>query len=177
MSSNTHGSFTFDGVNKIISCELGTVSFSATEVYSRWKSWVQEDPERAKYEPAFNNSLGGESLGGGVLVGSYVFLQNGWKIRPQEQNHQLIISGNLFPIPDTAALFTNTIGSYKAVIGMRTSSLTQQVISSSGGSSVSASDVASAVWDKQLSGHVTPGTFGHFVSKKLLSVTKFLGFK
>ncbi len=181
MSSNTHGDFTFDGPNKIISCALGTVSFSAAEIYSRWKDWLQEEPERAKFEPAFSNSLGGDSLGGGVLVGAYFFLQNGWKIRPQESDHQLIISGNLFPIPDTAALLTSTIGSYQVVVGMRTSSLTQQVISNggsgSGGSGASASDVADAVWNRQLSAHQTSGTYGHLVGKKLLTLAKFIGLK
>ncbi len=178
MPSNTHGPFTFDGVNKVISCGLGTVSFSAQEVYSRWKDWIQEDPSRAKYPSAFSNSLGGDSLGGGVTVGAYFFLQNGWLIRPQEADHQLILSGNLFPIPDTAALFANTLGDHQVVVGMRTSSLTQQVISSGGnGSGASASDVADAVWNRNISAHTTPGTFGHFISSRLLTVAKFIGLK
>ena len=140
--SNTQGPFTFDGPNKIISCALGTYSFSSSGIYSRWKDWCQDDPERLKFPPAFAGSVGGESLGGGVFVGGYFFLQNGWVIRPMEQDHQLIVSGNLFPIPDNAALFTSTIGSFQVVVGMRTSSLTQQVVSSSGGSSgVSQTDI------------------------------------
>jgi len=130
--SNTQGPFTFDGPNKIISCTLGTYSFSAAGIYSRWKDWVQDDPARLRFDPAFASSVGGESLGGGVFVGGYFFLQNGWVIRPMEQDHQLIISGNLFPIPDNAALFTSTIGNFQVVVGMRTSSLTQQVVSNSG---------------------------------------------
>ncbi|ABP87962.1 gp55 [Synechococcus phage Syn5] len=141
--SNTQGPFTFDGPNKIISCALGTYSFSAAGLYSRWKDWCQDDPERLRFEPAFGGSVGGESLGGGVFVGGYFFLQNGWVIRPMEQDHQLIVSGNLFPIPDNAALFTSTIGDFQVVVGMRTSSLTQQVVSTSGGggSGVSQSDI------------------------------------
>lgn len=142
--SNTQGPFTFDGPNKIISCTLGTYSFSAAGIYSRWKDWVQNDPARLRFEPAFASSVGGESLGGGVFVGGYFFLQNGWVIRPMEQDHQLIVSGNLFPIPDNAALFTSTVGNYQVVVGMRTSSLTQQVVSNSGGGgsgSVNQSDI------------------------------------
>ena len=131
--SNTQGPFTFDGPNKIISCALGTYSFSASGIYSRWKDWLQDDPERMRFEPAFSGSVGGESLGGGVFVGGYFFLQNGWSIRPMEQDHQLILSGNLFPIPDNAALFTSTLGDFQVIVGMRTSSLTQQVVSSTGG--------------------------------------------
>ena len=38
-------------------------------------------------------------------------------------------------------------------------------------------DIAARVWDRLLSDHTTAGTFGAWVGKKLLSVTKFLGLK
>lgn len=148
--SNTQGNFTFDGPNKRITLTTGTVQFSSSEIYSRWKDWLADDSDRLKYEPAFANSVGGDSLGGGVLVGAYYFLQNGWVIRPQEADHQLVVSGNLFPIPDTAAMFTSTVGDFQVIVGMRTSSLTQSIIQSDG-SGTSASDVADAVWNKDIS--------------------------
>lgn len=148
MSSNTHGAFTFDGPNKIISLTLGTVQFSSSEVYSRWKDWCQEDSSRLKYEPAFANSVGGESLGASTLVGAYYFLQNGWVIRPQEADHQLVVSGNLFPIPDTAAMFTQTLGGYQVIVGMRTSSLTQTILQSAASSTTA---IADAVWNTDIS--------------------------
>ena len=149
MPSNTHGNFTFDGPNKRITLTTGTVQFSSSEIYSRWKDWCAEDSDRLKYEPAFANSVGGDSLGGGVLVGAYYFLQNGWVIRPQEADHQLVVSGNLFPIPDTAAMFTSTVGDFQVIVGMRTSSLTQSIIQS-GSSSTTA--IADAVWGADISG-------------------------
>ena len=151
MPSDTHGNFTFDGPNKRITLTTGTVQFSSSEIYSRWKDWCAEDSDRLKYLPAFGNSVGGDSLGGGTLVGAYYFLQNGWVIRPQEADHQLVVSGNLFPIPDTAAMFTSTVGNYQVVVGMRTSSLTQSIISAGAGA-----DVANAVWSADISG-VTSG--------------------
>lgn len=153
MPSNTHGNFTFDGPNKRITLSTGTVQFSSSEIYSRWKDWCAEDSDRLKYDPAFANSVGGDSLGGGVLVGAYYFLQNGWVIRPQEADHQLVVSGNLFPIPDTAAMFTSTVGDFQVIVGMRTSSLTQSIIQS-GSSSTTA--IADAVWSADISG-VTSG--------------------
>ena len=154
--SNTQGSFIFDGPNRIISCTLGTLTFSAAELYSRWKDWLVNDPSRFRFDPAFSGSVGGEPLGGGVFVGGYFFLQNGWVVRPQEQDHQLIVSGNLYPIPDTANLFTSTLGGFQVIVGMRTSSLTQQVITSGGGGSGSsgptAGQIASAVWAEDISG-------------------------
>jgi hypothetical protein len=146
--SNTHGNFTFDGPNKRITLSAGTVQFSSSEIYSRWKDWCQEDSDRLKYDSAFANSVGGDSLGGGVLVGAYYFLQNGWVIRPQEADHTLVVSGNLFPIPDTAAMFTYTVGDYQVVVGMRTSSLTQSIIQSAASSTTA---IADAVWSKDIS--------------------------
>ena len=151
--SNTHGNFTFDGPNKRITLSTGTVQFSSSEIYSRWKDWLAEDSDRLKYEPAFANSVGGDSLGGGVLVGAYYFLQNGWVIRPQEADHTLVVSGNLFPIPDTAAMFTYTVGDFQVVVGMRTSSLTQSILTPA---TNSVGDIADAVWETDISG-VTSG--------------------
>ena len=153
--SNTQGSFTFDGPSKIISCVIGTTTFSAAELYSRWKDWLVEDPSRTRFEPAFSGSVGGEPLGGGVFVGGYFFLQNGWVVRPQEADHQLIVSGNLYPIPDTANLFTSTLGGFQVLVGMRTSSLTQQIVTSSGGGGTgtrpTAGEIAEAVWAEDIS--------------------------
>jgi len=39
------------------------------------------------------------------------------------------------------------------------------------------SDIADAVWDEAIADHATPGSFGHYVGKKLLSVAKFIGLK
>ena len=152
--SDTFGAFTFNGNTKIISLSLGTYSFNAGEIYSRWKQWCSFS-DNAKYPPAFAGSVGGEALGSNLFVGGYFFLQNGWVIRPMEADHQLIVSGNLFPIPDTAALFTSTLGDFQVIVGMRVSSLTQQVVSSSGGgSSPTAAQIADAVWSEDTSTYV-----------------------
>ena len=118
--------FVFDGPNRIIALSLGTTSFDVADIYSRWKEWVAES-DNAKYLPAFAGSVGGEPLGGGQFVGGYFFLQNGWLIKPQEANHTLIVNGNLFPIPDSAALFAPTSGDFQVNIQLRVSSLTQAV--------------------------------------------------
>ena len=124
---NTHGVFTFDGANKRITISTGTVAFNASDAYSRWKDWIQEDPARLQYLPAYDTSVGGNDLGGGIEVGQYYFIQNGWVIRPQEADHTLNVTGNLFPSPADAAIYTSTAGDFQVVIGTRTSSLTQNV--------------------------------------------------
>ena len=148
--------FTFDGINKLIVVDNGVTSFDVATLYSEWKRWAVA-VDNIKYEEAFADSVGGNPLGSGLELGSYYFLQNGWLIRPQEANHTLLITGNLFPIPDSAALFTGTLGGFQVNIVQRNSSLTQRVASASG--------IASAVWETDLSPAQTLDTAGDVVKK------------
>ena len=141
--------FTFDGVNKIIQCNPGTDQFSASTIYSSWKRWVQQG-DNAKYPRAFEDSVGSNPLGGSLLLGSYYFITNGWKIRPQNTDHTLILDGNLFPVPDTAGIFIPTIDPKNVIIAMRTSSLTQQLLIEQA-DPVDELALATAVWDKDVS--------------------------
>lgn len=121
--------FTFDGVNKLIILDSGTTSFAVTDLYSRWKEWVILS-DNAKFLPAFSSSLGGNALGGGAFLGQYYFIQNGWTVRPQEASHALTVTGNIFPIPESAETFTPTVGAFNVQIVQQVSSLTQQVSTS-----------------------------------------------
>jgi hypothetical protein len=147
--------YTFNGASKLIVLDPGTTSFAVSDLYSRWKDWFTQS-DNSKYEVAFDNSVGGDPLGGGVELGSYYFLTNGWLIRPQEADHTLEITGNLYPVPDTASLFTATVGSFQVNIIMRNSSLTQ---------SVPATTLATEVWSTDLSGAQTLDTAGDVVKK------------
>ena len=138
-------SFTFDGVNKLIIIDNGVTSIGVGDMYSRWKDWFALS-DNSKYETAFGNSVGGNNLGGGISLGSYYFLQNGWLIRPHEANHVLEVTGNLFPIPDTASLFASTVGTFNVQIIMRNSSLTQGVATTT--------DISAAVWQANVDGGV-----------------------
>ena len=82
---------TFDPVNKRII--LDSAFYTAGQIYSRWKEWAITG-ENTKYLQAFS-VLGGDPLGGGLFVASYFFLMNGWRIRPMEANHTLILEGNI----------------------------------------------------------------------------------
>jgi len=167
---------TFDGPNKIITLSSGVTSVTVSEIYSRWKDWSLLT-DNAKYFPAFR-VVGGDPLGGGAYAGINVFLRNdlGWRIKPPEQDIIINITGNLyFEDPDTAGIIS-TIGGYDTVIRLTLSANLLQV-SGGSGSAPTAQQVATAVWGSATADMSTTGTIGNFISKKLLTIGKFLGLK
>lgn len=82
----------FDAATKRI--VLDSANVSATDIYSRWVDWAASD-DNAKYGLVVR-SVGGDDLGGGLFIPPYFFLQDGWRVRPLEGDHDLLITGNLF---------------------------------------------------------------------------------
>lgn len=103
--------YSFNGSTKIISLTSGTTSFDVQDIYSRWKDWVTAG--NASWAPAFL-SVGGESIGSGKTVAPYIFLNtsDGWRIRPQESDHELRITGNLYPADPNDSMFVPTLGDF-----------------------------------------------------------------
>lgn len=116
----------FDGVNKRI--VLDRTSISASEIWSAWVIWHKENPQ---WDLAFKQ-VGGDSLGGGLYIPPYLFLQGSWRVRPMEQNHQLVITGNLFTM-DGSSPIVNTLGNFN-VSTQLTVPVQAQAMSTSGGS-------------------------------------------
>jgi hypothetical protein len=88
-------SFTFNGNTRRIL--LGnTEAFSAQELYSRWKDWVQVS-DNSKYEVAFR-SVAGDPVSETLFISPYFFLNTpeGWRIQPAATEHELRIEGNLY---------------------------------------------------------------------------------
>jgi len=84
----------FDGVNKLIIASVDMTSVDAITIYSRWKDWVVT-ADNAKY-PVALSVVGGDPIGGGVSITPYVFIQNGWKVRPLSTT-SFEVTGNLLP--------------------------------------------------------------------------------
>ena len=103
---------TFDGPNKIIDIgyDASTTEVTVPGIYSRWKEWVQAG--NAGYLRAFDLSVGGNPLGAGVNIDGYYFLRNdlGWRIRAADQDHILIINGQLFGFATGTAVYLNRAG-------------------------------------------------------------------
>ena len=104
----------FDGLNKIITADSGTTSIDVgADMYSRWKDWVLTG-SNSQWEKAFE-VVGGEPTTGGNTISGYFFLANGWKLRPQEANHTLVIDGILLTT-DQSSPYLPTIGTFNVSI-------------------------------------------------------------
>ena len=121
--------YTFDGATKTIALTVGTTSFDADDLYSRWKDWVLAGTG-APWPEAFDD-FGGNELGGGVLAGDYFMLQDGWTILPQDADHTLIVTGNIYPQTPGTQMFAERSGR-TIQIQLSRSSLTQTIAVGSG---------------------------------------------
>ena len=92
---------------------LDSVYVTAVELWSRWSDWVAVG-ENSKWLPAMR-STGGEPLSGGRVTPIYVFLQNGWRVRPMESSHLLTIDGNL-DTDDGSPPVVNTLGDFNVSV-------------------------------------------------------------
>lgn len=100
---------TFDGATKRII--LDSASVEAAEIWSRWSDWHASNPEW----PLAFRQVGGDDLGGGLLIPPYFFLLNGWRVRPMEANHTLVLTGNLF-VEGGGQPVVQTLGAYNVSV-------------------------------------------------------------
>jgi hypothetical protein len=151
--------YTFDGPNKLIILSAGTTVLDVKDLYSRWKDWVAVS-DNSKYLPAVV-VLGGDPLPGGRYLGTTYFIENGWKIRPYEGNHTLVVSGNMYS-RDGSDPFVNTIGSYNVRIMITVSNLVDTV--ATGGGVGTVAEVRDAVWNATQASYTAAGSMGEAVS-------------
>lgn len=161
---------TFDGPNKLVICTSGTTSINLKDVYSRWKDWVQAG-SNAKFLQAFT-VIGGDPLTGAQSLGATFFLENGWKIRPQESNHILVVEGNLYA--RSGSPFVSTLGSYNVRIEMRVSNLIDIIATNGGGGGGGEIDPAS-LWSHPIDGLFTAEQVMRLMASALAGVLSGAG--
>ncbi len=107
--------YTFDGINCVIQLTAGTTELDVKDLYSRWKDWVQE--EGSKFGEAME-SVGGDpvDVAQGIYVSTYIFLKNGWRIRPQENNHRLRVFNGILLTATGDDPFVPTQGYYNVLV-------------------------------------------------------------
>ena len=129
---------TFDGATRRIA--LDTDATTASELWSRWVDWIAENPQW----PVAMSQVGGDALGSGLSIPIYIFLENGWRVRPMEASHTLVITGNLF-VQGGGSPVVQTLGTYNVSV-QYTVPVQAQAVSTSGTPAPTADTVASAVW-------------------------------
>lgn len=131
--------YTFDGPTRVISLTSGTVAADVRDLYSRWKDWVGSGA--AQWLPAFA-TVGGEPVGTGVFITTYLFLTNGWRVRPQEAEHRLEVTGGVLLTDDGDDPILPTLGTYNVLVQYAQPIKTETV--ATGGVDVNA--LAAALW-------------------------------
>ena len=102
----------FDGENRLII--LQEQAITATSIWLSWVSWLAADHEHLKWLPALRQ-VGGDDLGAGLKIPLYIFLLNGWRVRPMEASHLLTIDGNLF-VEGSGRPVVNTLGAFNVSV-------------------------------------------------------------
>jgi hypothetical protein len=165
--------YTFDGVDKIISLTLGTTTLDIRDMYSTWKEWMQV--EGSGFMQALS-VVGGEPVdaGAGIYVTSYFFLENGWKIKPQEASHKLKVMNGILVTSDGTDPFIPTTGTFNVMI-QYSQPVKSETVSTSGGGGATPEQIADAVLDEVMSGHTTPGTLGKLLNDQADILARILG--
>jgi len=102
----------FNGATKIIQINSGITTLSVRVLWTLWVDWFLTS-DNSKFLPAFK-SVGGDDIDAsqGTKIPIYSFLENGWKIKPQEANHTLTITDGILLVNGGGDPFINTLGAY-----------------------------------------------------------------
>src|SRR3990172_3221562 len=120
--------FTVDTTNKLFVAKAGVTSFNVkVDFYSDGKEhWIADDTANKFDFPI--RVIGGDPIGGGKFAGDIYFLRDGWKIRPDEADHTLVIDGNLFlDEGEPGGLVVATVGDFTVLVIGERSNLVQAI--------------------------------------------------
>jgi hypothetical protein len=104
--------YSFDGPTKVITLTVGTVEVSVRDLWSRWVDWLLTG-DNSKYLIAMSE-IGGDDIdpGAGTTIPVYVFLQNGWRIKPDEDDHTLNVTDGILLVSGGGDPFIDTTGDF-----------------------------------------------------------------
>lgn len=119
---------TVDLASKLVIAKAGVTSLAVgVDLYSDLKEdWVANAGGELAFEFPIR-TIGGDPIGGGLNAGAFFFLRNdlGWRIRPDEVDHELRIAGNLYGEDAALPVFVPTVGDFTVTVMLERSSLTQ----------------------------------------------------
>lgn len=124
--------FDVDTTNKLFVAKVGVVNVDIkVDLYSDAKEHWLVDAVAGGFDFPIRTA-GGDPLGGSQNIAPYFFLRDGWKIRPQESNHTLVFSGNLFlDEGEVGGLVVPTLGGFTVLVNIVTSPQALEIVTAS----------------------------------------------
>lgn len=101
--------YAFDGAERLITLTAQT-TLDVKDLYSRWKEWMK-NTDNGKNARAFL-SVGGDPISGGSEIPAYLYLANGWRIKPMEADHTLTVTNGVILVDGGGDPFVDTTGAY-----------------------------------------------------------------
>ena len=105
----------FDGGTKVVSITTDT-ELDVKDLWSRYVDWFLTS-DNSKYGEAMLQ-VGGNDIDpvAGTSIPVYIYLQNGWKVKPKESNHTLNVTNGILLTDDSSTPYQATTGTYNVVI-------------------------------------------------------------
>jgi len=138
---------TFDGDNLLILVNYGETDLNFREdIYSAWKEWIKDPNHINALYPEAITVTGGDPLPGDRSLGTTFFLENNWKIRTWEGDHELTVTGNFFS-RDGSSAFVPTVLPWTITINLNTSTLVETITPESNVTQSDIDAIVSGVWN------------------------------
>jgi hypothetical protein len=133
----------FDGPTKLIT--ITTVNeLDVKDLWSRWLDWWLTG-DNSKYGVAMQQ-VGGNDIDpvAGTSIPIYVYLLDGWKVRPREANHTLQVTHGILLTDDGSDPFVNTVGAFMVRVNYQ-QPVQALTVSTGGGGGLTAQQVRDAM--------------------------------
>lgn len=136
----------FDGTTKVVTITTDT-TLDVRDLWSRWIDWWLTS-DNSKYGIAMLQ-VGGDDIDvvAGTKIPVYVYLQDGWKVKPKEASHTLAVTNGILLTDDSSDPFADTTGSY--VVRINYQQPVQAISFSTGGGGGSS---AADIWSYEIDG-------------------------
>lgn len=162
----------FNGATKVISLGSGDTELSVRQLWTDWVDWWNTS-DNSKY-PVAMTVIGGDEIdpSAGTIIPVYVFLENGWKIKPQEASHTLNVNDGILLVDGGGDPFNNTNGSYVVRINYQQP---VQAISFDTGGSGGGGLTAAQVWQRVIEDGLTAEEMMRVMAAVLASIVEGAG--
>ena len=107
---------TFDGSTHTIQMDAGSTELNVVGMYAEYIDWAMLS-DNLRFDFAFTGAGGNDiDVVAGTSIPKYAFLTNGWRISPDEANHQLDVTTGILVVDGGGNPFNNTVGGYNVQI-------------------------------------------------------------